>query len=167
MSGLLVRVTIEAGLRVETKRAGQVVNMVSAKEQGVGELVTQETIIASRELARRWLQKATNDLITARQTLLLPEGPIDTVAFHAQQAAEKALKALLTFNQRSAYQDKRFIGRGQRCNARGGECLLLALGDSEERTRGAHRPTRCAAFSVRSPSKAAAQERGRVRARIN
>jgi HEPN domain-containing protein len=38
-------------------------------------------------------------LITARQTLLLPEGPTDTVAFHAQQAVEKALKALLTFNQ--------------------------------------------------------------------
>jgi len=53
----------------------------------------------NRELARRWLQKATNDLITARQTLLLPEGPTDTVAFHAQQAVEKALKALLTFNQ--------------------------------------------------------------------
>lgn len=53
---------------------------------------------ASRELARRWLQKATNDLITARQVLLLPEGPTDTVAFHAQQAVEKALKALLTFN---------------------------------------------------------------------
>jgi HEPN domain-containing protein len=57
------------------------------------------TNAASRELAGRWLQKATNDLITARQTLLLPEGPTDTVAFHAQQAVENALKALLTFNQ--------------------------------------------------------------------
>ena len=48
------------------------------------------------DLARRWLQKAENDLVTARQTLLLPDGPTDTVAFHAQQAVEKALKALLT-----------------------------------------------------------------------
>ena len=47
----------------------------------------------STELALRWLQKAENDLITARQTLLLVDGPTDTVAFHAQQAAEKALCA--------------------------------------------------------------------------
>jgi HEPN domain-containing protein len=51
----------------------------------------------STELALRWLRKAENDLITARQTLLLVDGPTDTVAFHAQQAVEKALKALLTF----------------------------------------------------------------------
>jgi HEPN domain-containing protein len=50
------------------------------------------------ELARLWLKKAEHDLITARQTLLLPDGPTDTVCFHAQQAVEKALKALLTFN---------------------------------------------------------------------
>ena len=49
------------------------------------------------DLARRWLQKAENDLVTARQTLLLSDGPTDTVAFHAQQAVEKALEALLTF----------------------------------------------------------------------
>lgn len=50
------------------------------------------------ELALRWLEKADHDLITARQTLLLPDGPTDTVCFHAQQASEKALKALLTFH---------------------------------------------------------------------
>lgn len=50
------------------------------------------------ELALRWLEKADHDLITARQTLLLPNGPTDTVCFHAQQASEKALKALLTFH---------------------------------------------------------------------
>jgi len=48
------------------------------------------------ELALRWLEKADHDLITAKQTLLLPEGPTDTACFHAQQAVEKALKALLT-----------------------------------------------------------------------
>ena len=46
------------------------------------------------ELAKAWLKKGRNDLITARQKLLLPDGPTDTVCFHAQQAAEKALKAL-------------------------------------------------------------------------
>lgn len=50
------------------------------------------------ELARLWLKKAEHDLITARQTLLLPDGPTDTACFHAQQAVEKALKALLTFH---------------------------------------------------------------------
>ncbi len=51
------------------------------------------------ELAQQWLKKADHDLITARQTLELPDGPTDTPCFHAQQAIEKALKALLTFNQ--------------------------------------------------------------------
>ena len=48
------------------------------------------------ELARLWFGKARNDLVTARQTLLLETGPTDTVCFHAQQAAEKSLKAFLT-----------------------------------------------------------------------
>ena len=51
------------------------------------------------ELARRWLVRAEHDIITARQTLLLLDGPTDTPCFHAQQAIEKALKALLTANQ--------------------------------------------------------------------
>ena len=46
----------------------------------------------STDLALRWLEKADHDLVTAKQTLLLPDGPTDTVCFHAQQAAEKALK---------------------------------------------------------------------------
>jgi HEPN domain-containing protein len=48
-----------------------------------------------RDLAKAWIQKAQNDLVTASQTLLLPNGPTDTVCFHAQQAVEKALKAAL------------------------------------------------------------------------
>jgi HEPN domain-containing protein len=51
------------------------------------------------ELARRWLARADNDIITARQTLLLPNSPTDTPCFHAQQAIEKALKASLTYRQ--------------------------------------------------------------------
>lgn len=51
------------------------------------------------ELANRWLERSDNDIITARQTLLLTNGPTDTPCFHAQQAIEKAFKALLTFHQ--------------------------------------------------------------------
>ena len=50
------------------------------------------------EFAFQWLKKADNDIVTAKQTFLLPDGPIDTVCFHTQQAVEKALKALLTFH---------------------------------------------------------------------
>ncbi|RJP14293.1 MAG: HEPN domain-containing protein [Candidatus Abyssobacteria bacterium SURF_5] len=50
-----------------------------------------------RDLAKAWLKKAQNDLVTASQTLLLPDGPTDTVCFHAQQAVEKALKAMLVY----------------------------------------------------------------------
>jgi len=38
------------------------------------------------ELAQRWLVRADHDLITAKQTLLLVDGPTDTPCFHAQQA---------------------------------------------------------------------------------
>jgi len=44
--------------------------------------------------ARGWLQKADSDLADARRTLDSP-GPYDTACFHAQQASEKCLKALL------------------------------------------------------------------------
>jgi len=50
----------------------------------------------SVQLAQLWLRKADHDVITAKQTLLLSDGPTDTACFHAQQAVEKALKALLT-----------------------------------------------------------------------
>jgi HEPN domain-containing protein len=53
------------------------------------------------ELAHRWLVRADHDLITARQTLLLPDSPTDTPCFHAQQAIEKSLKALLTHTRSS------------------------------------------------------------------
>ena len=49
-----------------------------------------------RSHARAWLAKAVNDL-TAAQRLLALDGPYDAVCFHAQQAAEKALKALLAY----------------------------------------------------------------------
>lgn len=54
-----------------------------------------ETVL---EVVRGWLAKAEGDLENARLVLAAgPEGPMDTVAFHAQQCAEKYLKALLCF----------------------------------------------------------------------
>lgn len=48
---------------------------------------------------RQWVRKAENDLTNATHTLKLgAQCPTDTVCFHAQQCAEKYLKALLVFD---------------------------------------------------------------------
>ena len=47
-----------------------------------------------RSHARAWLAKATSDRLAARR-LFDAGGPFDAVCFHAQQACEKALKAVL------------------------------------------------------------------------
>jgi len=47
---------------------------------------------------RQWIRKADHDLRNAEHTLTLQEDcPFDTVCFHAQQCAEKYLKALLVW----------------------------------------------------------------------
>ncbi len=49
-------------------------------------------------LTRQWVAKAEEDLFTAEHMLKLgDECPLGTVCFHAQQCAEKYLKALLTY----------------------------------------------------------------------
>jgi HEPN domain-containing protein len=48
-------------------------------------------------LTRDWLTKAAHDLQTARIVSATPDGPLDTAIYHCQQAAEKALKAWLTW----------------------------------------------------------------------
>jgi HEPN domain-containing protein len=49
------------------------------------------------EVAAEWIAKVENDLLNATHTLTLgARCPTDTVCFHAQQCAEKYLKALLT-----------------------------------------------------------------------
>lgn len=50
------------------------------------------------DLARDWLLKAHSDLKSGR-TMLETDGPYDTTCFHAQQAIEKSLKALLAFHE--------------------------------------------------------------------
>jgi HEPN domain-containing protein len=48
-------------------------------------------------LALGWMRKGDSDLADARRTVG-SDGPYDTACFHAQQAAEKYLKALLAFH---------------------------------------------------------------------
>jgi len=47
------------------------------------------------ELARAWLAKARNDLVTGQRALAGDPPICDTACFHAQQAVEKGLKAVL------------------------------------------------------------------------
>ena len=50
-------------------------------------------------VAKQWIAKADNDLRNAEHTIQLEvDCPFDTVCFHAQQCAEKCLKALLVFH---------------------------------------------------------------------
>ena len=52
-----------------------------------------------REFVKDWLAKADADLAAARHLLKGGEAFASTVAFHAQQAAEKHLKAMLVWRQ--------------------------------------------------------------------
>ena len=53
---------------------------------------------ARLDVVRQWVDHAERDLTNARHTLTMADEdcPFDTVCFHAQQCAEKYLKALLT-----------------------------------------------------------------------
>ena len=44
---------------------------------------------------RAWVQRAEHDLLNIENNLVAARVPWDTVCFHAQQSAEKYLKALL------------------------------------------------------------------------
>jgi len=48
------------------------------------------------DLVKGWLLKGDSDLVTAKR-IAESDGPYDTACFHAQQAAEKYLKAVLAF----------------------------------------------------------------------
>ncbi len=49
------------------------------------------------DLAQGWLLKGDSDLANAKRTVAR-DGPYDTGCFHAQQAAEKYLKAILAIH---------------------------------------------------------------------
>jgi HEPN domain-containing protein len=52
---------------------------------------------ALREVVQAWLQKSSSDLRAARILSEDAEAPLDAAAYHCQQAAEKALKGYLAF----------------------------------------------------------------------
>lgn len=51
------------------------------------------------EFVRQWLLKAEEDFNAAKSLLTYGETFLSTVCFHAQQSAEKYLKAVLTYHQ--------------------------------------------------------------------
>ena len=53
----------------------------------------------SQELAKRWFQKAENDLLNVENNLRAERYTSDTVCFHCQQVAEKYLKGFLAWHQ--------------------------------------------------------------------
>jgi HEPN domain-containing protein len=52
----------------------------------------------ARELAQEWLTRAEHDLRVAQYLLTMDDPPPESVGFHAQQCAEKTLKAYLTLH---------------------------------------------------------------------
>ena len=52
----------------------------------------------NEDTVRKWILKADNDLKVAKDELETDEPVTDAVCFHAQQCAEKYLKAFLIFN---------------------------------------------------------------------
>jgi HEPN domain-containing protein len=53
------------------------------------------------DIVRQWLRKADSDLLNIHNNLSALEVPTDTVCFHAQQAIEKLLKAVLVAHGRN------------------------------------------------------------------
>jgi len=51
------------------------------------------------ELVGEWLTRAERDLRVAEYLLTMPAPPPESIGFHAQQCAEKVLKAFLTLRQ--------------------------------------------------------------------
>ena len=54
-----------------------------------------------QRFALEWLQKAQNDLLSAKAVLESPYGITDVPCFHAQQCVEKAFKGWLTWHNMS------------------------------------------------------------------
>lgn len=62
-----------------------------------------------------WLRKADHDLLNIQNNLAAREIPWDTVCFHAQQAAEKFLKAFLVFHGRDLSKTHDLVALLARC----------------------------------------------------
>ena len=66
-------------------------------EQSLTTLTLRESVLSREEITEKWLRKALADLRVAEKLLELDEEPW-IIAFHTQQAVEKALKAYLIFH---------------------------------------------------------------------
>lgn len=55
-----------------------------------------------------WLRKAEHDVLNIENNLVAKDIPWDTVCFHAQQVAEKVLKAFLVHPWARSLEDSRF-----------------------------------------------------------
>jgi HEPN domain-containing protein len=64
---------------------------------------------------RAWLLKATNDLRAAEALRSALPPLLDSVVFHCQQAAEKALKGFLTWNGRAFRRTHNLEETGEQC----------------------------------------------------
>jgi len=71
----------------------------------------------TKHAVREWIRKAENDLLTITNNMRAPAGeiPYDTCCFHAQQAAEKYLKAYLTFHGRETPFSHNLAGLARGC----------------------------------------------------
>ena len=68
----------------------------SSWETASSERYSRRERCSTNALTEEWLQKAEGDLRTAQRELAATEAPnFDAVAFHAQQATEKSIKAVL------------------------------------------------------------------------
>jgi HEPN domain-containing protein len=68
-------------------------------------------------LTRDWLTKAEHDLLAAERAALTPPIP-DVVAFHCQQAVEKALKGFLTWHDSVFGRTHYLLGLVEQCEER-------------------------------------------------
>jgi HEPN domain-containing protein len=58
----------------------------------------------SSAAAAAWLEKAAKDLDAVRRSVMpLPDQNLETAAYHTQQAAEKGVKALLTYRHQRGF----------------------------------------------------------------
>ncbi|MCZ7355803.1 MAG: HEPN domain-containing protein [Candidatus Methanoperedens sp.] len=56
----------------------------------------------NKDVAKKWFNKANNDLITVEYLFTMQSPPTDIICFHSQQVAEKYLKGFLAFQGKEA-----------------------------------------------------------------
>lgn len=80
---------------------------------------------ARAHLTWQWLRKAGRDVRAAELALSAPDGLWDIVAFHSQQAAEKALKGFLAWHNVPFRRTHNLVELTEQCEAVDGEFSAL------------------------------------------